>query len=128
MRLPDLHVALVDDDDSVRRAVSRLLRVAGMEVRVYDSGGAFLDAVKNHLPECLILDLYMPSMSGLDVQSSLAARGLRVPIVFITAHDDPDAEQRALEAGAVAFLHKPFSEQQLLSAIEGATRAAVRLH
>ena len=123
MRLPDIHVALVDDDDSVRRAVGRLLRVAGMEVDVYASGMEFLNALGERPPDCLVLDMYMPAMSGLEVQAAVNARHLALPIVFITAHDDAAAEQRGLDAGAMACLHKPFSEHHLLSAIATTTAA-----
>lgn len=126
MRLPDVHVALVDDDDSVRRAVARLLRIAGLEVDVYATGEAFLSALETRPPDCVVLDMYMPTMSGLDVQAALVAQHLGLPIVFISAHDDAAAERHALEAGAAAFLHKPFSEQQLLSAIATATAADTR--
>lgn len=118
MRLHNVHVAVVDDDDSVRRAVGRLLRVAGMDVEVYASGNDFLNDLENHLPDCVVLDMYMPSMTGLDVQASMIARHLQLPVIFITAHDDQAAEQRAIAAGAVAFLHKPFTEQLLIAAIE----------
>ena len=123
MPLSDVHVALVDDDESVRKAVGRLLRLACQEVDVYSSGSEFLAGLHAAVPDCVVLDMYMPVMSGLDVQAALAERCPGLPIVFITAHDDPVAEQRALEAGAAAFLHKPFSEQQLLSAIATATAA-----
>ena len=126
MRLNEVHVALVDDDDSVRKAVGRLLRVAGMEVDVYASGNDFLNDLEKHLPDCVVLDICMPSMTGLEVQANLAARHLNLPIVFITAHDDLPREQRALAAGAVACLHKPFSEQLLLATIANATGAEAR--
>lgn len=126
MRLPDVHVALVDDDDSVRRAVARLLRIAGLEVDVYATGEAFLNALETRPPDCVVLDMYMPTMSGLDVQAALVAQRPGLPIVFISAHDDAAVERHALAAGAAAFLHKPFSEQQLLSAIATATAADTR--
>lgn len=123
MLLPDVHVALVDDDESVRKAVGRLLRLACRAVDVYASGRELLDALTEHAPDCVVLDMYMPGMSGLEVQAALAAQRPDLPIVFITAHDDAAAEQRALEAGAIAFLRKPFSEQQLFAAIAAATAA-----
>lgn len=123
MRLQDVHVALVDDDDSVRRAVGRLLSVAGMHVSVYASGDELLKDLDRQPPDCVVLDMCMPAMSGLDVQAALTALHYRVPIVFITAHDDPAAEQRGLNAGAITCLHKPFSEQALLAAIAQATEA-----
>jgi FixJ family two-component response regulator len=121
MHLQDLHIALIDDDDSVRRAIGRLLRVVGMEVEVYGSGSEFLDALGDHLPDCVVLDIHMPAMSGLDVQAALVARHVNLPVVFMTAHEDAVAEQCGLETGAVACLHKPFSECYLLSAIATAT-------
>jgi FixJ family two-component response regulator len=120
-----LKVALVDDDESVRRALARLLRMAGMEVDVYASGSEFLEAITDHRPDCVVLDLYMPAMTGMEVQVRLAARHPHLPIVFITAHDDPSAVQAVLAAGASTCLRKPFSEQQLLSAIASATTADV---
>lgn len=126
MHLPDVHVALVDDDESVRKAVGRLLRSACGDVRIYASGGELLDDLAGHPPDCVVLDMYMPVMNGLDVQAALSVRSPGLPIVFISAHDDPAAEQRALDAGARAFLHKPFSEQQLLQAIETATAVLTR--
>lgn len=125
MRLPNVHVALVDDDESVRRAVGRLLRIASIEVDEYASGREFLSAVADHPPNCVVLDMYMPVMSGLDVQADLVTHHPALPIVFISAHDDAAAEQRALDAGAVAFLHKPFSEQVLLAAIADAVEGEI---
>ena len=126
MRLPNVHVALVDDDESVRKAVGRLLRVACMDVEEYASGREFLRALADPLPDCVVLDMYMPAMNGLEVQADLATHHPGLPVVFISAHDDAAAEQRAMEAGAVVFLHKPFSEQKLLDAIATATDADKR--
>jgi FixJ family two-component response regulator len=123
-----LHLALVDDDESVRRALSRLLRVAGMEVSAYASGREFLESVCSSVykvPDCLVLDMRMPAMSGIEVQQHLAKCRPDIPIVFITAHEDAAAVQTALEAGASACLKKPFSEQELLSAISSATAGCV---
>lgn len=111
-----LVVAVVDDDASVRKAVARLLRASGFEVEVFASGSDFLKTV-NGVPDCLLLDVHMPQINGLDVQASLRARGKQVPIVFITAYDDAALRERALEQGAVAYLRKPLTEQMLLSAI-----------
>lgn len=121
-------IAVVDDDESVRRATRRLLRAAGFEVDTYSSGKEFLDAVKQRRPGCVIVDLHMPGMSGLEVQSTLAGSGLEIPVVFITAYDDPGARDRAVQAGAVAYLRKPFSEAVLLEAIERAVSGAASEH
>jgi FixJ family two-component response regulator len=117
-------IAVVDDDESVRRATRRLLRAAGFEVETYASGTEFLDAVTHRRPGCVILDLHMPGMSGLEVQSILAASGLEIPVVFITAYDDPGARHRAVQAGAVGYLRKPFSEETLLEAIHSGISGA----
>jgi FixJ family two-component response regulator len=113
-------IAVVDDDDSVRRATRRLLRATGYEVETYSSGAEFLDAVKDRRPGCVIVDLHMPGMSGLEVQSTLTVSGLDIPVLFITAYDDPGARDRAVQAGAVGYLRKPFSEEALLKAIDAA--------
>lgn len=125
MRGGALKVALVDDDESVRRALARLLRMAGVEVDVYASGSEFLGAITDHPPDCVVLDMYMPAMTGMEVQVRMATGCPQLPIVFITAHDDPSAVRAVLAAGASTCLRKPFSEQQLLSAISSATAAAV---
>ena len=111
-------IAVVDDDESVRRATGRLLRTAGFEAETYASGTDFLDAIKHCTPSCVIVDLHMPGMSGLEVQSRLS--GFEIPVLFITAYDDPGARDRALQAGAVSYLRKPFTEDALLEAIDSA--------
>jgi len=110
-------VAVVDDDESVRRATRRLLRTAGFEVETYSCGTEFLDAVKHRTPSCVILDLHMPGSSGLEVQRRLTASGLDIPVIFLTADDDPAARDRALQAGAVGYLRKSCSKEALLEAI-----------
>ena len=113
-------IAVVDDDESVRRATRRLLRTAGLEAETYASGPDFLEAVQHYRPSCVIVDLHMPGMSGLEVQSRLAVNGFEIPVLFITAYDDPGARDRALQAGAVSYLRKPFTEEALLQAIDSA--------
>ena len=113
-------IAVVDDDESVRRATRRLLRTAGFEAETYASGTDFLEAVQHYTPSCVIVDLHMPGMSGLEVQSRLAVIGFEIPVLFITAYDDPGARDRALQAGAVSYLRKPFTEEALLQAIDSA--------
>jgi FixJ family two-component response regulator len=114
-------IAVVDDDESVRRATRRLLCAAGFQVETYSCGTEFLDAVKQRRPSCVILDLHMPGPSGLEVQSRLNASGVDIPVIFITADDDPGARQRALQAGAVSYLRKPWLWEALLEAIHAAT-------
>lgn len=112
-----LRVAVIDDDASVRKALARLLRSNGHEVKAFASGGEFLESVQTTAPDCLVLDVHMPTVSGLDVQTTLLARGMHVPIIFITAYDNKDLRERALEQGAVAYLRKPLTEETLLAAI-----------
>jgi FixJ family two-component response regulator len=111
-------ISIVDDDQSVREAIESLMKSVGYIAKVFPSAGDFLRS--GHLADtgCLILDVQMPGMSGLELQSRLVASRSRIPIVFISAHSDAEARARALEAGAVGFLQKPFSEDALLSAIK----------
>jgi FixJ family two-component response regulator len=107
MRGCALKVALVDDDESVRRSLARLLRIAGMEVDAYASGSEFLESITGHRPDCLVLDLYIPAMTGMEVQARLSTRHLQLPIVFITAHDRPSAlELAAWGIAGTAFRHR----------------------
>jgi len=112
-----LLVAVIDDDASVRKALTRLLRASGHEVEAFASGEEFLKSSRTGAPDCLVLDVHMPSVSGLDVQASLLERGIHVPIIFMTAYDDNALRLRALHLGAVAYLRKPLTEQTLLAAI-----------
>src|SRR4249919_689204 len=115
---PIVHV--VDDDQSVRTAVARLLRAAGHEVRVYASAGEFLMRPKADEPGCVILDVCMPGPSGLDLQEAFRKLGAPVPIVFLTGHGDIPTSVRAIKAGAVDFLTKPVQKKTLLSAVAAA--------
>ena len=110
-------ISIVDDDESVREAIESLMKSVGYIAQVFPSAGDFLRSDYLNDTCCLILDVQMPGMSGLELQSHLVASKCRVPIIFISAHCDADARARALEAGAVGFLQKPFSEDALLSAI-----------
>ena len=110
-------IVIVDDDDSVCRALRRLVRSVGMEAETFKSGRDLLDlceAMPSFQPGCVILDVQMPGMTGLDVQQQLAITRARVPVIFITAHDDVAARERALAAGAVAFIRKPFHDEILI--------------
>jgi FixJ family two-component response regulator len=112
-----LLMAVIDDDASVRKALTRLLRASGHEVEAFASGAEFLESSHTRAPDCLVLDVHMPSVSGLDVQAALLDRGIHIPIIFITAFDDNAMRERALQQGAVAYLRKPLTEQTLLAAI-----------
>jgi len=111
-------VAIVDDDDALRNSLDNLLRSVGFGVQGFASAEAFLQA--DHAPEtaCLILDVRMAGMNGLELQRQLGAAHWRIPIIFVTAYADDDTRAHALAAGAVAFLSKPCREEDLLKAIE----------
>jgi FixJ family two-component response regulator len=110
-------VFVVDDDDQVRRSLERLIRSVGLEVRVFDSARAFLDEPPVEVPACLVLDVRMPGLSGLDLQQKLNETGDQVPVIFMTGHGTIPMSVRAMKAGAVDFLQKPFDEQALLDAV-----------
>jgi FixJ family two-component response regulator len=118
-----LLVSIVDDDESVREALPDLLRELGYSVQAYSSAEEFLASDYVGLTRCLILDLSMPGMSGLDLQRELAVRRREIPIVFITAHGDQTMRQRLLEQGAAECLFKPFSDIALRNALDIALRA-----
>lgn len=111
---------MVDDDEAVRRALSRLVRSLGFEAEAFASGEAFLAGLATRHPDCVVLDLHMPKVSGFDVQVRMAEAGLHVPVIAITGQDSPEAQARALSGGASAYLRKPVDGQTLLDAIHGA--------
>jgi FixJ family two-component response regulator len=113
-------VFVVDDDRSVRESLRRLFTSIGLRVEVFSSARAFLDGPRPDAPGCLVLDVRMPGLSGLDLQHELARAGVDVPIVFLTGHGDIPMSVRAMKAGAVEFLTKPFREKDLLDAIRQA--------
>jgi FixJ family two-component response regulator len=113
-------VSVVDDDESVCKALRRLLRSFGLNVETFATAEEFLTRARGESPACLILDVRMPGMSGLELQQRLSSAGRRIPIVFITAHEDQKARHEALTAGAVDFLIKPFDEAVLLNAVSQA--------
>ena len=119
-------IAVVDDEIPVRTALGRLLRLADYEVAAFGSGGEFLASLAARLPDCVILDVHMPGLSGLDVQSRLRAAHIDVPVVFITASDDLELGRAVLKAGGVRLLRKPFSNDDLLEAIGIALHGASR--
>ena len=121
-------IAVVDDEAPVRVALGRLLRLAGFEVLAYPSGEAFLGALASRVPDCALLDVHMPGLTGLEVQRCLRGNGVKLPVVFITASEDIAIARSALDAGGLRVLHKPISNQDLLAAIAFALQhAAPRL-
>jgi len=114
---PEAIVAIVDDDLSFREGVSSLIRAAGWKVETFASAEEFLARPRAEAPSCLLLDLQLPDLSGLDLQKRMAEGDLDVPIVFITGHGDIPASVQAMKAGAVEFLTKPFDKEQLFLAI-----------
>ena len=113
-------IAIVDDDPSVREGLSSLIRSAGLQVETFASAQEFLARSGAETPSCLVLDLQLPGLSGLDLQKRMAEVGLEVPIVFLTGHGNIPASVQAMKAGAVEFLTKPFDEHDLLQAIHEA--------
>jgi len=110
-------VGIVDDDESIRMAIRSLLRSLGFKVETFGSAEDLLGSARLDDVACLIVDLRLPGMSGVDLQRQLLAAKRELPMIFISAHDDPVAQQQALTAGALAFLRKPFSEEALIDAI-----------
>lgn len=122
---------VVDDDASVRRSTERLVRPLGFSIQTFASAREFLDGARTDRPGCLVLDVHMPGLSGLDLQRELAQRGVELPIIFLTGHGDIPMSVRAMKAGAVEFLTKPVKSRDLLTAIRGAIehgRASHRAH
>ena len=113
-------VAVVDDDEAVRRALSRLIRSLGFEAETYAGGEDFLASLPARRPDCVVLDLHMPRVSGFDVQSRLKDSGLGIPTIVITGHDSPETRARALKGGASAYLRKPLDDKTLMDAIQHA--------
>ena len=113
-------VFVVDDDRSMRESLRRLLTSVGMTVEVFPTAQAFLGASRRDVPGCLVLDVRLPGLSGLDLQRELANTNATLPIIFLTGHGDIPMSVRAMKAGAVEFLTKPFREQDLLDAIRHA--------
>jgi FixJ family two-component response regulator len=113
-------VAIVDDDDSMRSALQGLLKAFGLPARAFASAEEFLKSGQQHQTGCLIADIRMPGMSGLELQAKLNAEHCRIPTIFITAHGDAKMRMQALRAGAVEFLAKPFDDEALLESVQAA--------
>lgn len=112
-------IAIVDDDESFRRALARFLGTFAFCVRTFASGDEFLQSGELGVIECLLLDLVMPGMSGLEVKQQLGVRGLQIPTVFVTAHADDEVQQHFVAAGAIAMLPKPVDQERLLHLVQG---------
>ena len=110
-------ISVVDDDESVRRSTTLLLESFGFRAAAYESAEGFLSSGRVHDTSCLIVDVQMPGMNGLQLQSQLASGGRGIPVIFITAYENTDSRQQAMKAGAAAFLGKPFSDEELLQTI-----------
>jgi FixJ family two-component response regulator len=120
MNLPDPIVFVIDDDPAIREAVKRLMSSVGMRVETFGSTSEFLAAKRPEAPACLVLDVRLPDVSGLEFQRELTDGNVQIPIIFITGHADVPMTVRAMKAGAVEFLTKPFRGQELLDAIQEA--------
>jgi FixJ family two-component response regulator len=120
MSEPEQIVYIIDDDTSMRSAVKRLVAAVGFRVETFSSGQEFLESKLPEVPGCVVLDVRLPGLSGLDLQREMANRGLRTPIIFVTGHGDIPMSVQAMKAGAMEFLTKPFREQDLLDAIRQA--------
>ena len=113
-------VFIIDDDRGMRQAIQDLVESVGLRAESFVTGGEFLKRKRTNDPSCLVLDVRLPQMSGLDFQLQLAEAGVQIPIIFVTAHGDVPMSVRALKSGAVEFLTKPFRDQDLLDAIQQA--------
>lgn len=122
MALSDADLFVVDDDALIRNSLQQLFKSVGLKADTFSTADAFLklDLPTKHV--CLILDIQMPGMSGLDLQDELAKRGISIPIIFITGQGTESMKIRAIKAGAVGFLYKPFDDQELLDAVQRAIK------
>ena len=118
MTKPQPIVFIIDDDISVREGISDLLRTVGLGVQTFASTQEFVDSKRPDAPGCIILDVRLPGRSGLDFQQTLGQLGIRLPVIFISAHGDIPISVRAMKSGAIEFLTKPINEQQLLDAVQ----------
>jgi FixJ family two-component response regulator len=115
-------ISIVDDDDALRNSLENLIRSAGLRAQGFSSAEAFLRSNQVQETRCLVLDARMPGMSGPELQRQMAGADSDIPIIFVTAHGDDAQRAQALHAGAVAFLYKPFYEEELLNAIDAALK------
>jgi len=121
MKKADQLVFVIDDDPSMRTAIKELIEAVGLSCQTFESGQEFLEANLPDIPSCLVLDVRLPGLSGLNLQRELMERHIHIPVIFITGHGDIPMSVQAMKAGALEFLTKPFRDQDLLDAIEQAT-------
>lgn len=119
-------VFIVDDEEAVRDSIAMLMRSVGLRTRLYGDAAAFLQAYANDQPGCLVLDVRMPRMSGLELQQELSRRGWTLPVIFITGHGDVPMAVEAMRAGALDFLQKPFSDDDLIRRVQKALEQDAR--
>jgi len=115
-------IAVVDDEESVRLALARMLRASSFEVSIYRSGEEFLESLKTTVPDCVVLDFQMPGLTGRDIQRALSVAKLALPIIVVTAHDQPSLREKVLADGAVAYFTKPLRRDTLIAALDQAIR------
>ena len=115
-------IALVDDEESVRRALARMLSASQFDVDVFATGQEVLDSLRTRLPDCVVLDYQMPGLTGRDVQRQLSLGQIHLPIIVVTAHDQPALREQCLADGAVAYLSKPLQRERLVDLINDAVR------
>jgi FixJ family two-component response regulator len=125
MKNANLRIAVVDDDTSVRNALMRLLETSSYVVQAFACAREFIVAMAHGAPDCIVVDLQMPGMTGLELQQHLASNGVRIPTIVITAHDEPGTRERCIAAGAAAYLLKPLRKTALFSAIDKATKREI---
>ena len=113
-------IAVVDDEESVRLALARMLRASSFEVSIYRSGEDFLESLKTVVPDCAVLDFQMPGLTGRDVQRAISVAKLSLPIIIVTAHDQPSLREKVLADGAVAYFTKPLRRDTLIAALQQA--------
>lgn len=113
-------LAVVDDDADVREALTGLVSAVGFAVESFASGAAFLSSIEDHEPDCVLLDLYMPGLTGFEIQAAMAAKHSAVPVLIVSAQDSAESRRRALDLGAKGYLAKPVDREALLSAIDAA--------
>jgi len=123
--VPPNLISIVDDDESVRRTTKLLIESFGYRAAGFESAKSFLTSSQLHATSCLVLDAQMPDMNGLQLQRHLTSEGWSIPIIFITAYGNKETHSQAMLAGAVAFLDKPFSDEQLLASIKSALKREI---